>query len=298
VIASDVTGASGSVTGALCSVTGALHIVATHDGERTRIARLRQEGLSRCSRPLPAPGGAAKLVIAQLGPGFVRGDRYELAVTLGDRAGLVLEMQSAARAFGGGSASSSVQRIDVGCDARLVFAGEPLVAYDGAVHRSQTHVRLADGASLAWVDCIAPHGAFTSVTTALRIVIAGRLAVHDVLRLTPGRLDGHAFGSAYYLRAGMSEKRSEQLVAIADATSPNASATTTRHATNDVAIGVGSPMSGGVILRASSLRVTDVRRALIDVLDTIRSHDAEGDLLAREPDRFRKRSTTPTTPGR
>jgi hypothetical protein len=119
-----------------------------------------------------------------------------------------------------------------------------------------------------------------------------------VLRLTPRRLDGHAFGSAFYLRAGMSAERSEQLVAIADATSPNALATTTRHATSDVAIGVGSPMSGGVILRASSLRVTDVRRALIDVLDTIRSHDAEGDLLAREPDRFRKRSTTPTTPGR
>jgi urease accessory protein UreH len=273
VIASEVTVASGSVAGASDSVTGALHIVATHDGDRTRIATLRQEGLSRCSRPLPAPGGAAKIVIAQLGPGFVRGDRYELDVTLGDRAHLVLEMQSAARAFGGGSASSSVQRIDVGRDARLVFAGEALVAYDGAVHRSQTHVRLADGASLAWVDCIAPHGAFTSVTTALRIDIAGRLAVHDVLRLTPRRLDGHAFGSAFYLRAGMSAERSEQLVAIADAAFANPEAPITASTDIEVAVGVGSPATGGVTLRASGLRVADVRQTLLDVLYAMLEQD-------------------------
>jgi urease accessory protein UreH len=249
-------------------VTGSLRVVAARRGTRTAIETLRQEGLARCSRPLrvPADPDAVRLVVSQLGPGFVRGDRFETDVDVGDDASLVLAAQSATRILGRGLPSTFAARYRVGRNARLVLAGEPTIGYAGATHRSVVRVDLADGASFASVDAFAPHEAFARVSSSLRVEIDGRLALHDVLVLAPETIRT-ALGTAFYLRAGIAADDTDALVALADEAARRASAS------GAMRIGVGSPAAGGIALRAVGAHVRDVRDALAAIVDLVRDRD-------------------------
>ena len=247
--------------------TGSLRVVAAHDGARTVIETLRRDGHATSSRPFAEPNGAARLVVSQLGPGYVRGDRFTCDVRVGARADLTLAAQAASRALGSGGVSDLETRLDLARDARLFVAGEPLIAYDGAEHRSRTVATLAPGATFAWLDCIAPYGDFVRVATTLRVTFDGRLAVHDALRLTPALL-AESLGSAYYLRAGIDDVRTAALVATADAAA-NACANGA-----GVTVGVGTPAAGGVALRARGRSVRAVRAVLYEILMRLRASDA------------------------
>lgn len=245
-------------------MTGSLAIAAERRGGRTVIPALRQEGLSRCSRPFTEPGGAARLVLSQLGPGFVRDDRYELDARLACDAELRLEAQAAGRALGSGGISRSHARFALERGAGLFYAGEPLIPYDGASHAAAANVTLAPGAWLAWLDTIAPHGNFDVVFSSFRAFYGERLVVHDVMRLTPERLP-EALGSAYYLRSGIDEVEAGALVAAAGALAAQLGPRF------GARIGVGSAEAGGVTLRARGPRVRAVRAVLATLLAALRS---------------------------
>jgi urease accessory protein UreH len=245
-------------------VTGSLAIAAERRGGRTVIRTLRQEGLSRCSRPFTEPGGAARLVLSQLGPGFVRDDRYELDVRLAGGAELRLEAQAAGRALGSGGVSHWHARFALDRDAGLFYAGEPLIPYDGAAHAAGASVTLAPGAWLAWLDTLAPHGTFEAVASSFRAFYGDRLVIHDVMRLTPERLP-EALGSAYYLRSGIDEAQTEALVAAAGALGAQLAPRF------GARIGVGSAAAGGVTFRARGPQVRPVRALLATLLAAMRS---------------------------
>jgi len=247
-----------------------LRLAASHDGVRTVVDTLRQDGLCRCSRPFAEPNGAARLVTSQLGPGYVRDDRFTLDVAVGAGAELILETQSATRALGRGGVSEARTHIALARDAKLFVASEPLVAYDGAAHRARTDVTLAADASFAWVDCIAPHGAFERVTTTLRVAIGDRIVLHDALRLTPARLRS-VIGSAYYVRAAMSAARSAALLAVADGLAAEL-------APADIELGIGTPAIGGVTVRARGPDARAIRSLLRHVIQRLRAYDARPDL--------------------
>jgi urease accessory protein UreH len=244
--------------------------MASRRGERTVVERACYDGLMRCSRPFAEPDGSARLVVAQLGPGFVRGDRFTITGELGSGATLHLESQSAARALGEGDASHVETRWQVGEGATLVCTAEPTVAYVGASHRARATVSLARGASLAWLDAIAPYGRFERIETSLRVFFGNTVALHDALRLTRERL-GTGVVSGCYIRAGMSATRSADLVAAADA----AGARLAAH--EDLALGIGSPAAGGVIVRARGARIREIRSALVALLTELRRIDAAED---------------------
>ncbi len=251
--------------------SGALRIAASRHGQRTVVERARYDGLMRCSRPFAETDGSARLVVAQLGPGFVRGDRFTIAGELGRAATLHLQSQSATRALGEGDASHVETRWHLGEGATLVCTAEPTVAYAGASHRARATVTLARGASLAWLDAIAPYGRFERFETSLRVYFGETLALHDALRLTPERL-GAGVVSACFIRAGMSATRSAELVAAADATGSHLAAN------GDVALGIGSPAAGGVIVRARGARIREIRSALVALLAELRRIDATEDV--------------------
>jgi hypothetical protein len=120
-------------------------------------------------------------------------------------------------------------------------------------------VTLGPGASLAWLDAIAPYGDFARASMRLRVFFGERRAVHDRLELTPERLAA-SLGSAYYVRVGISPERQAELIAAADALAAHASGA------EGLRIGVGSPAAGGIALRAMGDRVRDVREALFEIL--------------------------------
>jgi urease accessory protein len=250
--------------------SGTLHIAASRRGDRTVVDTVRYDGLMRCSRPFAEPDGSARLVVAQLGPGFVRGDRFAITGELGDGAALHLQSQAATRSIGEGDASHVETRWELGAGASLVNAAEPTVAYPAASHRARATVTLSHGASLAWLDAIAPYGRFERFETSLRIFFGERLALHDALRLTPERL-GPGVVSACFIRAGMSAARSLALLAAADAIGSRLSAT------GDLALGIGSPAAGGVIVRARGPRIREIRAALVAMLAELRRIDAAED---------------------
>ncbi len=250
--------------------SGTLRIRASRHGERTVIDSARYDGLMRCSRPFAESDGSARLVVSQLGPGFVRGDRFTIGGELGRAATLHLESQSATRALGDGDASHVETRWQLGEGATLVCTAEPTVAYVGASHRTRATVTLAHGASLAWLDAIAPYGRFERFETSLRVLFGDTLALHDALRLTPERL-GTGVVSACLIRAGMSATRSAELVAAADAAGSRLAAN------EDVALGIGSPAAGGVIVRARGARIREIRSALVAMLTELRRIDAAED---------------------
>jgi urease accessory protein UreH len=250
--------------------SGTLRIAASRRGERTVVDTLRYDGLIRCSRPFADPDGSARLVVAHLGPGFVRGDRFAVSGELGCGATLHLESQSATRALGEGDASHIETRWQIGDGATLVSAAEPTVAYAGASHHARATVTLARGASLAWLDAVVPYGRFERFETSLRVFFGERLALHDALRLTPQRL-GAGVVSACFVREGMSAPRSAALVAAADAAGSRLAGD------GDIAIGIGTPAVGGVIVRARGPRVREIRAALVAMLTELRRIDAPED---------------------
>ncbi len=250
--------------------SGTLHIAASRHGERTVVDRAHYDGLMRCSRPFAEPDGSARLVVAQLGPGFVRGDRFAVTGEIGRSATLHLESQSATRALGEGEASHVEANWQLGEGAALVCTAEPTVAYAGASHRTRATVTLAHGASLAWLDAIAPYGRFERFETSLRVFFGDTLALHDALRLRPERL-GAGVVSACFVRAGMSARRSAELVAAADAMGSRLAAN------EDVALGVGSPAAGGIIVRARGARIREIRSGLVALLAELRRIDATED---------------------
>jgi urease accessory protein UreH len=247
-------------------MTGSLSIAAERRFGRTVIGGLRQEGLSRCSRPFSEPGGAARLVLSHLGPGFVRDDRYTLDVRLGCDAEVRLEAQAAGRALGAGGISRSHAHFALDCGAGLFYAGEPLIPYDGAAHAAGAIVTLAPGAWLAWLDTIAPHGNFEAVSTSFRAFYGDRPVVHDVMQLTPERLP-ESLGSAYYLRSGIDETQTEALFVAAGALGAELGPRF------GARVGVGSAAAGGVTFRARAPHVRAVRALLATLLAAMRRID-------------------------
>ncbi|MBD5605083.1 MAG: urease accessory protein UreD, partial [Candidatus Eremiobacteraeota bacterium] len=150
--------------------------------------------------------------------------------------------------------------------AHLSCAPEPTVAYADAAHHARTTVRLEPGASLAWLDTLAAHGAFERVTSSLRVFFGDALAVHDAYDVRPRHLAG-AVGTALFLRSGMTPERSARLVAAADA------AATLARADPEIAVGVGSPAAGGVFVRATGRHVRAVRSVLATLLVALRRID-------------------------
>ncbi len=223
---------------------------------------LRQEGLARCSRPFALPNGGARIVTMQLGPGYVRGDRFECVGSVGSRAELVVTAQSATRALGRGAESLSTTVWDVGAGGTLRLFGEPLVLYAGVQHRASLDIELQSGATLALVDVVAAREPFVRVATRLRVRSGRELIVHDAFVLTPERCPG-AVGSAFFLRGDISEAETRSALAAADA------AASAAQETYGVRIGIGSPARGGVSVRVLGKAAANVRASLVEIVARI-----------------------------
>lgn len=217
------------------------------------------EGLARCSRPFALPSGGARLVTMQLGPGYVRGDRFAWAGSVGAGAELAMTAQAATRALGHGSESVATTRWHVGIGATLRLVGEPLVLYENARHRATTEVELEPGGTLVYVDVIVARGAFSHVATRLRVRAAERLLLQDALALSPERLTG-AVGSAFVVRAADSAPGDAGDLATADAAAYEA------RCRYGVRVGVGRPAGAGLTVRAVGDVPSHVHATLLEVL--------------------------------
>jgi urease accessory protein UreH len=224
----------------------ALHLEAHARDGRTVVGRIRADGLCRASRAFHE-GGAARVVVSQLGPGMVRGDVFRAGGRVAERAHLVVTGQMATRILSGPDAVTSDAQWSVEADAMLELLPEPTIVCAGASYRSHTVVQLAPNARAIVSDIIRrePGAALTVTTIARR---DERYAVYDTLRFAADDDDDDtAIGTLMVF--GMP--------VCVDALDRAADACT------GVRIGTGVLRDGDVLARVTGRDVWDVREALI-----------------------------------
>ena len=159
-------------------------------GSRTAIATAR----SRAPLKLLTPknhGSARWTFVATYGGGLVDGDSIALDVRLGRDARAVLGTQASTNVYRcpRGKARQSLDA-HVAEGALLVVAPDPLVPFAGSRYEQRATIRLAEGASLAWVDVLACGRASRGERWAMarygnrtRIELGGALVADDALVL-------------------------------------------------------------------------------------------------------------------
>jgi urease accessory protein UreH len=240
---------------------GTLQIGARHDGTRTVVDRLRYDGLARCSRPF-ARDGAALVVLAQLGPGVIRGDAVATSGRVDPGAHLIITQQTATRILGGAQTARSRADWSVAQGATLELIGEPIVAADDANYEATTTIDLASEARVLVAEIAHVPG---NAKVRLRTVVtrAGREIVYDAVDAQAAA--PQAVGTLVF--AGLTEEAATGALVALDAAADTI---------DGVRVGVGL-LSDGVFARVTGEGSWIVRAALetlgrylLDVRGTVR----------------------------
>ncbi|SLN62015.1 urease accessory protein UreD [Oceanibacterium hippocampi] len=174
----------------LARADGAVRLGFVSDGGRTRLDTLAQH--SPCRVILPREGQAEPVaVLINTAGGVCGGDRLATDVALGDGAAATVAGQAAERIYRSIDEPARIETtITLGDDARLHWAPQETILFDGAHFRRRTRVDLATGARLLAAETLVfGRGAMGETVTRIslrdewRVRIAGRLRWLDPFRL-------------------------------------------------------------------------------------------------------------------
>ena len=189
---------------------GSLTVAARRNGARTVLERVRYDGISRCSRAFRS-GNAALVVLSQLGPGVVRGDRVTLDGHVGAHGHLIVTSQTSTRLLGGRTPAVAFARWRVDVGALLEIIGEPLVAETGASYISDVIIDLAPRARVVLSDIIrVPAGANVITRTSIRQT--EREIFYDAL----AAVDAAPLSIGTFTAAGLAEPEIKACIAALD----------------------------------------------------------------------------------
>jgi len=226
-------------------IPNTLLLAAERRNGATVLTRMRAEGLWRTSRPF-REGQAARIVLAQLGPGMIRGDRFAGSGTVGANAHLIVAGQMATRILPGPQAVTTSASWSVEPGGMLDLHAEPTIICDGASYQAQLAIALESDARaiVSEIVACAPSANARFATTVTR---DGHPALVDVLKLDPEAraTDARAIGTLLIL--GPTNQRA--LDEAAD-TCPN------------VRIGIGTYHQGDTIARITGTHVEPIREAI------------------------------------
>lgn len=181
------------------SAAGAVDLVCECRGARTIVTRSHHAGLARASRLPRRSDGAAHIMLGNLGPGVLRGDRFVTSGRLGPGASLVVTGQMATPVFPGAAATIEMAW-DVATGARLCFIGQPLVPFAGSNLTSVLTIDVA-GTGLAIAAETLALGSDATLRARTLGRINGDVVLRDVLELRPAHTRAEAVGSVYAIVA-------------------------------------------------------------------------------------------------
>jgi hypothetical protein len=224
-------------------IANALAIEARTEQGRTIVSRIRTSGLLRTSRPF-REGAAARIVVAHLGPGMVRGDAFAIGGRVAPGAHLIVAGQMATRVLSGPERVTNEATWTLERDATLELIAEPTLVSSGAAYDARLELALAPGARAVVVELIRrDRGSALSIATIARR--GARHALIDVLRFDADEGGDEVFGTlAIFGNADV-----DALDREADAC-------------HGVRIGIGVLRDGDVLARVTGARVFDVHSAL------------------------------------
>ncbi len=226
---------------------GSLTLVTRRSARRTVLERIHYDGISRCSRSF-ADDDAARIVVSQLGPGVVRGDRTILTGRLRAGSHLIVTQQTTTRILGGPAPSTARAHWTLDAGATLQLIGEPLIASADADYAATTEIDLGDGARVVMSEIAhVPHSARVRLHTIIRS--GKREVLYDAVEAAAAA--PCVVGT--FAVIGLSPP---ELSAALDALDAHSDART------DVATGVGA-LSQGVFARVLGTDVWAVRSMLL-----------------------------------
>jgi len=162
-------------------IENSLRLAARARGDRTVLTQIRGSGLLRASRPFHE-GAAARVVVAHLGPGMIRGDAFALGGEVEPGAHLIVAGQMATRVLSGPAPATHAASWHVAAGATLELLPQPVLVSAGASYVGTTTIDLEPGARAVVTDVVQrDYGAAVRVTTLVRR--GARLALADTLRL-------------------------------------------------------------------------------------------------------------------
>jgi urease accessory protein UreH len=174
-----------------------LRLDAQARGGHTVLTRIRADGLLRTSRPF-RDGAAARIVVAHLGPGMIRGDAFATSGHLDEGANLVVAGQMATRILSGPQPARHDALWEVGAGALLELAPEPVLVGAGTSYVGTTTLRLAAGARAIVVELLArERGAALRTTT--RVYRDEHVAFIDALAIDDDDDSAGAFGTLFVI---------------------------------------------------------------------------------------------------
>jgi urease accessory protein UreH len=164
-------------------IANTLLLAAERRNGATVLTRMRAEGLWRTSRPF-REGEAARIVLAQLGPGMIRGDCFAGSGTVGPGAQLIVAGQMATRILPGREPVTTSATWSVEEGGMLDLYAEPTMICDGAIYEARLTIALT-GDARAIVSEIVACAPSASARFATNVTRDGNAALIDVLKLDP-----------------------------------------------------------------------------------------------------------------
>ena len=178
---------------------GAIDLVCERRGGRTVVARAHNAGLARTSRLPSARDGAAHVMLATLGPGVLRGDRFVTTGRLGPDAALLVTAQMATPIFPGAAARLET-RWDVATGATLCAIGAPIVPLPGCSVELVLALDVAgSGLAIAAETLVVARDAMLRGRTLG--ALDGSVVLRDVVELRASATRAPAIGSVYAIAA-------------------------------------------------------------------------------------------------
>jgi urease accessory protein len=169
---------------------GVVAFEVARSGDETRLVRVAESGPSRVRLPNVA-GTTLEAVMMNTGGGIACGDRFDVTVTAGPSANLVMTTPAAERCYRSDGPVSAVDvDLRLGEGAELAWLPQETILYNEARLRRRLTADLATDARLMMFECVVfgRTAKGETVETGLfedrwRISRAGRLVYADTLRL-------------------------------------------------------------------------------------------------------------------
>jgi len=134
---------------------GVIELVFSLGGESTTATRVYQQGALRARFPNGTAGQPPEAVLLNLAGGLTGGDRLDMAVRLHERAEAVVSTQSCERIYRStGSDAVVAGSIRLAQGSRLEWLPQPVILFDGARLKRETHVELSANAHLLALESV------------------------------------------------------------------------------------------------------------------------------------------------
>jgi urease accessory protein len=170
--------------------SGHIALAVEAKGGVTRRTRVHEAGSLRVRFP-NTPGDALEAVVVNTGGGMTGGDRFGIALTVGEGARLVAGTAAAEKIYRStGPDAEMTVRLAIGAGARLAWLPQETILFDGARLERRIDIDLSDGAALVMAEAVVfgraamgealQQGLFADHW---RLRCAGRLVFADSARL-------------------------------------------------------------------------------------------------------------------